>query len=69
MSSSDGKANGKRSRSLEVSSAVIADAVDDEHQNEGDSGLDHESLHGIQRRVEVRVAQIALEDGVRRRKL
>lgn len=46
MPSCDGEANSQRNGSFDVRSTTVADAMNDEHENEGDEGLDEDALTG-----------------------
>lgn len=64
MSGGDGEADGQRDGAFDVRSAAVTDAVDDEHENEGDKGFDENALPGWQFRRNGGHAQVA--DEIRR---
>lgn len=61
VSSGDGEADSQWDGSFDVRSAAVTDAVDDEHENEGDKGFDENALPGWQFRRNGSHAQVADE--------
>lgn len=57
MSGSDGQSDGQRGRTLDVGTTIVTDAMNHEHKDEGDEGLDQDALAGAHARVNTGDAQ------------
>lgn len=62
MSGGDRQSNGKWAGSLVIAAAIIANAVNNKNQNEGDQSFDQNGLTNIEIRIDGSVAQITAQN-------